>query len=228
MTAILYGVGVGPGDPEELTLKAVRVIKECDVIAIPSKSREDCVAYSIAKAAIPQIDQKEIVCISMPMTRDLEYLEQCHKEGEKALTEVLDQGKSIAFLTLGDPTVYSTYMYLHERVAKAGYETKIVSGIASFLAASAVLNQEIALRDTPIHIVPSVYGISDAMKLPGTKILMKAASRMPRVREELLLSGHDIRMVENCGMANQKVYNTVQDIPDDASYYSLIIAKEKK
>ena len=140
MKPTFYGVGVGPGDPELLTLKAVRIIEECDVLAVPGRTKEDSVAYSIALAAVPEIGQKETICIHMPMTTDEKKLKESHEKGAAQIIRLLEQGRSVAFLTLGDPTIYSTYLYLQKLVQEAGFETEIISGIASFLAAGAALN----------------------------------------------------------------------------------------
>lgn len=228
MGAIFYGVGVGPGDPELLTLKAARIINECDVLAVPGKTKEESVAYRIALAAIPEIEKKEILCVHMPMTKDETKLEESHRRGAQQIISQLSEKKSVAFLTLGDPTVYSTYLYLQGRVQAAGYETGLVSGVASFLAAAARLNTGLVERAQELHIIPSSYGIEEALKLSGTKVLMKAGKKMPLIKERLSGTGDEVFMVENCGMKDEKIYAGAEEIPEDAGYYSLIIIKEKK
>lgn len=228
MGAIFYGVGVGPGDPELLTLKAARIINECDVLAVPGKHREESVAYRIARAAVPEIEQKEVLCIHMPMTKDETKLEESHRRGAEQIACALSQKKSVAFLTLGDPTVYSTYIYLQGRVQASGYETRIISGVASFLAAAARLDIGLVEKADELHVIPSSYGIEEALALPGTKVLMKAGKKMPLVKEVLSRSADEVFMVENCGMADERVYEGSGEIPEDAGYYSLIIIKERK
>lgn len=97
MAGKLYGVGVGPGDPELLTLKALRVIGESDVIAVPGRRPRETVAYRIAAEACKDMGQKKLLGIHMPMTKDEDELEKSHEEGIKLLREQLDQGKSVAF-----------------------------------------------------------------------------------------------------------------------------------
>lgn len=226
MKAIFYGVGVGPGDPELLTLKAVRIIKECDVLAVPAKTKEDSVAYGIALAAIPEIEQKETICIHMPMTKDAKKLAESHESGAKQIVSLLEQGKPVAFLTLGDPTIYSTYLYLQKLVQEAGYETQIVSGIASFLAVGAALNMGLVEKEQQLHIIPSSYEIEDALQLHGTKVLMKAGKKMPLVKEAVAKMDADIYMVGKCGMKDERICRGAEEIPEDAGYYSLIIVKD--
>ncbi|WP_294351412.1 precorrin-2 C(20)-methyltransferase [uncultured Clostridium sp.] len=222
----LYGVGVGPGDPELLTLKAVRIIEESEVIAIPNKSIEKCVAYKIAEGAVPSIKDKEIMTIEMPMTKDKDILENSYKIATEKIISKLKEGKNIAFLTLGDPTVYSTYIYVHKRILNLGFETEIISGITSFCAAAAKINEGLVERAEELHVIPASYQVEESLKFPGTKVLMKSGKNMRKVKELLANKNLKVTMVENCGMENEKVYKKVEEINDESSYYSLIIVKE--
>ena len=139
----------------------------------------------------------------------------------------LAQGKAVAFLTLGDPTVYSTYIYLHNIVKEAGYETEIVSGVTSFCAAAARLEMDIASKAQQIHIIPASYQIEEALRLPGTKVLMKAGGKLPEVKEVLKHHPAEVTMVENCGMEQERIYYGAEQIPEDAGYYTLLFVKEE-
>ncbi|MFQ9389700.1 MAG: SAM-dependent methyltransferase [Coprococcus sp.] len=86
-----------------MTLKAVKIIRNCQVLVLPAESKEKCVAYQIVRRAIPEIEDKTTVCLVMPMTKDKDRLEKSHREGTQKVAEVLDAGKDAAFLTLGDP-----------------------------------------------------------------------------------------------------------------------------
>ena len=153
-------------------------------------------------------------------------LEENHRKGAKALEEVLDQGKDIVFLTLGDPTIYSTFSYLQKRVEDDGYETALVSGITSFCAAAARTNQPLVEWNQTLHIVPAVHRLGDTPDAEGNYVFMKSGKKMKQVKEILRETGKQVSMVENCGMETEHVYRSVDEIPDDAGYYSLIIAKE--
>lgn len=226
MSGKLYGVGVGPGDPELLTIKALRLIREADRIAVPGNDPKESVAYKIVKGVYPELDEKEIMSVPMPMTKDRDTLEKAHAEGTKAVREVLEQGMNVVFLTLGDPTVYSTYLYIHKRIQELGFETEIVSGITSFCAVAARLNISLVEKAEPLHVIPASYQIEDALNLPGTKVLMKAGKKMREVKAKIKARGSEAVMIENCGMSNEKIYRSVEKIPEDAGYYSLIIVKE--
>ena len=228
MSGCLYSVGVGPGDPELMTLKAVKIIRNCQVLVLPAESKEKCVAYQIARRAIPEIEDKTTVCLVMPMTKDKDRLEKSHREGTQKVAEVLDAGKDAAFLTLGDPTVYATSMYIHQRIAGMGYRTSIVSGVASFCAAAAKLGVSLGEKQEQIHIIPASYDVEAAMQLPGTKILMKAGKKMPVVRQCVKEHHGWTAMVENCGMAEEHLWINAEDMPEHPGYYTLVIVKDRK
>lgn len=227
MNGILYGVGVGPGDPELMTLKAVRLIEETDVIAVPGKQPKETVAYKIAAGAVPDLDKKELVPIYMPMTMDKEEQHKNHLAGANLLEEYLKNGKNVVFLTLGDPTIYSTFSYIQHIVDADGFETGLVSGIPSFCAAAARMNISLVEWNEPLHIIPAVHKLDEEMTQHGNYVLMKSASGMGQVKKLLSRSGRSVQMVENCGMPQEHIYRSLEEIPEDAGYYSLIVAKEQ-
>ena len=241
MDGKLYGIGVGPGDPEYLTIKALRLIKECDVIAVPGRSPQDTVAYKIVDGIYPEIEKKELLGIHMPMTKDKAVLKTSHEKGADRLCEELDRGKNVAFLTLGDPTLYSTYIYLHEEVKRKGYPVEIVSGIPSFCAAAAKLNMSIVMGAQQLHIIPAAYQVKEGLELSGTKVLMKAGRRLSEVKEQMeteqKLSDvkglpkdctEQVFMVENCGMEEERICRGAEQMPETAGYYTLVIVKEEE
>jgi len=227
MKGTLYGVGVGPGDPRLMTYLAVDTIKRCPVIAVPADGKGKAVAYKIASGIVEDIDAKECLNLSTPMTKDKAVLNAAYETAADTIIEQLEQGKDVACLTLGDPTIYSTYIYIHRLVKAKGYATEIVNGIPSFCAVSAKLQDSLVDRSEQLHIIPSTYDIEDGLKLPGTKVLMKAASKMPIVKETLKRNNLKGAMIENCGMPEEHIYHGVDEIPDQASYYSIIVVKEE-
>lgn len=229
MQGKLYGVGVGPGDPELLTLKALRLIKENEVIAVPGKDIRASVAYQIVKGAYEDLDKKTLIPVAMPMTKDPQVLKANHDKAADQVEDYLREGKNVLFLTLGDTTVYSTYLYVHKRILERGYEAEIVSGITSFCAVAARLNMGLVEADQPLHVIPATYKaqeMDEILKLPGTKVLMKTGKKMKQVKESIEKSGQKAVMIENCGMPSEKIYRSAEEIPEDSGYYSLIIVKE--
>lgn len=227
MYGTLYGVGVGPGDPRLMTYLAVETIERSPVIAVPAEGKGRAVCYEIASGIVRGLEKKECLRLSTPMTKDKTVLDMSYKKAAEQIMEQLRLGKDVAYLTLGDPTVYSTYIYIHRLVKEQGFHAEIVNGIPSFCAVSGRLGDSLADRSEQIHIVPATYDIEEALGLPGTKVLMKAASKMPEVKKIL----HDKKlsgaMVENCGMEGERIFQTVEEIPDDAGYYSVVVIKDR-
>ena len=228
MKGIAYGVGVGPGDPKLMTLRAIELIRENDVIAVPGKEPKESVAYKIAAAVVPEIADKELVPVYMPMIKDRALIDEEHKKGAALLKKYLDQGKNVVYITLGDPTIYCTFSYLQHYLEADGYPVELVPGISSITAAAARLNLPLTEWDEPLHVLPAVHKTDAAMDLPGTYVLMKSASHMKDVKETLRMSGKDVQAVIDCGMPTEQVYCSLEEIPDDAGYFALVIAKEPK
>ena len=217
-TGTLYGIGIGPGDPELLTLKAVRQIRECAVIAVPGKSPRDSVAYRIAVQAVPEIENKKLVAVDMPMTKNRAALDAFFQAGADMLEEYLRAGEDVAFLTLGDVTIYSTYLYLYPRIQERGYATAMINGIPSFCAAAARLNEGLAEGAEEIHIIPATYQTERSLAFPGTKVLMKAGRQMEKVKELLKGANLTVSMVENCCMEGERVCRSLEESGETPGY----------
>lgn len=220
----LWGVGVGPGDPELLTVKAVRVLREADVVIVPDASSGDKVALNIAK---DYLKEKEIRFVKTPMVRDKAVMDAAHEQAADTICALLDQGKQVAFLTLGDPAIYSTYMYIHQKVLNRGYVVEVVPGIPSFCAAAARLNQSLCLGREPLMIIPASHDQEDMMDIPGNKVFMKAGRSILELQQALADRGllENASMVENCSMETERVYPHFADLKEPSGYFSLVIVK---
>ena len=230
MKGKLYSVGIGPGDPELLTLKAVRLLKECDVVAIAEGDNGILTAKGIVNQVV-DLDKKEQLMVYMPMTKDMKKMDEAHRKGADDIEALLDQGKNVVFITLGCPTVYATCIYVHKLVLKDGYEAELVAGVTSICAVAARLNTSLCERSEPLIILPGSYKESTAfLDGPGNKVLMKSASEIGRVRDELRERGliKNSGMVERCGLPGEKVYTNLEEIDPKSSYFSVILVKEKE
>jgi len=226
----LYGLGVGPGDPELMTLKAARLIRECHVIAIPVSGREVNVAYEIARGAVSEITEKELLEIPMPMIREEQKLKESHDQAAETVIAELEKGRDIAFLTLGDPSIYSTYIYIHNRVKARGYQTEIIPGIPSFCAVAARLNEGLTEASEALHIIPASYeGLGEALALKGTKVLMKSGKSIGKVKSMLMEKADppEVKMVERCGMDGERIFRRLEDLDEEAGYFSILVVKDK-
>ncbi len=225
MKGCLYGVGVGPGDPELMTLKAVRMIKENHIIALPGAKPEETAAYQIAAAAVPELARKRLLSVYMPMTHDREEQRKWHQKGAESIEPYLKEGQNVVYLTLGDPAVYSTFFYIQRILEERGYPTQLVSGVPSFCAAAARANIPLSVWNESLHIFPAAHSRMEQLPDTGTCVFMKAGSRLKQVKEIIAQSGRDGVMVENCGMDKEQICRHLEDMPDGAGYYSLVIAR---
>lgn len=227
MKAKFYSVGTGPGDPQLITYKAVEVIKKCDIIAVPNSGAS---SNAVLKIVDEHIKGKEVVYCDMPMIRDKQKLDEYHKASAQSLAKYLDEGKSVAFLTLGDPTIYSTPMYVHQKLQAMGYDTEVISGVPSFCAVAAKLNIPLCEGGELLHIIPASYkDVEHAIEYTGNKVLMKSGKSMGKIKK-LIANTENVKAqaVECCGMENEKTHDTIDTIDENSSYFSVIVVKEKK
>ncbi|MCI9281890.1 MAG: precorrin-2 C(20)-methyltransferase [Lachnospiraceae bacterium] len=225
MSGRLYGVGVGPGDPRLMTLLAIETIESCPVIAVPGENRDHAVSYRIAEGAVAGLEKKKCLTLSTPMTKDPEILAQSYEMAAERIIEELKEGQDVAYLTLGDPTIYSTYIYIHRLVKAQGYSVEIINGIPSFCAVAARMGESLADRSEQLHIIPSSYDIEKALDYPGSKVFMKAGSKLSRVKQTLQEKDMTAVMVENCGFSNEHIYDVITAMPEKASYYTTVLVK---
>ena len=178
MNGTLYGVGVGPGDPRLMTYLAVDTIKCCPVLAVPADGKGKAVAYRIASGIVKNLDQKECLDLTTPMTKDRAVLDAAYQTAADRIIEKLEQGLDVACLTLGDPTIYSTYIYIHRLVKARGYDAKIINGIPSFCAVSAKLEDSLADRSDSSACTPSTANPRDGeWRYPAPTKVQPAVSR---------------------------------------------------
>lgn len=219
----LYGVGVGPGDPELLTLKAVRILKEADVIAMPDKGSGESTAEAIVGDFIRG---KARVSCPTPMTRDQQVLEASYCQSADTLCALLDEGKTVAFITLGDPTVYSTYVYIHRLVVERGYEAALIPGVPSFCAAAAELGVSLCQGEEKLLILPASHDVEDWLDLPVNQVYMKAGRKLGELQRTLDRHGRleKAMAVCNCGMEDQQVWPRFRDMEGDRGYFTVVLS----
>ena len=227
---VFYSVGVGPGDPELITLTAVRTLERCPVVAAPQTKNGEMLALSIAQQAV-SLEGKTVVPLHFTMSRDKAQQHAAHLAAAQALRPHLDAGRDVAMLNLGDVSIYATAAYLADILAADGYETRMVPGVTSFCAVAARLNTSLTGIDTPLHIVPGGCGaLEECLAQPGAKVLMKSGRQLPGVLAALERRGLLERsaLVSNCGLPGEQVYADLSAFPreQDAGYFATIIVKE--
>ena len=188
MTApILYGVGVGPGAPDLLTLRAQKILREAPVLALPrSNDHTPSMAWRIAKPAVGEVPGQERLFVTLPMSKDPARLRPAWDKACAAIGERLERGLSVAFVTEGDPSLFSSFIYLAREAALRwpAVRVEVVPGVSSLAAVPAAAALPLADGQERIAIVPANYGLDDltaVLRDFDTVVLMKIGSEMPNV-----------------------------------------------
>jgi len=233
----LYGVGVGPGAPDLLTLRAVNVLRAAPVIAIPRRSEFDrSVAWDIAKEAVGEVPGQERLYLEFPMTKDPTLLRPAWDRAFGKIGERLESGRSVAFITEGDPFVYSTFIYLFvEAPARwPGVNIEVVPGLSSISAVASSILVPLADGKERIAVLPATYGVEDLKKVLAefdTILLMKVSSVMPAVVQALEETGLIDRAlyISKATTKEQKIVRDVRTIRNDrCDYFSMVVVSRKE
>ncbi|MBE6990931.1 MAG: precorrin-2 C(20)-methyltransferase [Ruminococcaceae bacterium] len=223
-TGTLYSIGVGPGDPELMTRKALRLIEYCPCVAAPRTERGGSTALEIAAQAADLTD-KEVLYLDLPMQGGAEAWAESHCRCADILAKQLRQGRDVALLTLGDASLYATSSYLAE-LLRGEFPVKVVPGVPSFCAAAAALGRPLTAGKEQLHVIPVHGGWVDALDLPGTKVLMKAGRRLDGLREALAGRSADAWVAENCGMADEHLA-PLAEMPAETGYFTTVLVWDR-
>ncbi|AMK14794.1 precorrin-2 C(20)-methyltransferase [Methanobrevibacter olleyae] len=223
----LYGVSIGPGDPNLITVKAMNIISKCNYIATPHTGNGESLALSIVSKAI-DLSDKEIIKLKFPMTKDKNILAQSHKEAAESIEKILDSGNDVVMLNLGDVTIFSTFAYTMDKLLEKNYDVEVIPGVTSFCASASKLKIGLTTMDEPLHIIPATgIDIREALQLPGTKVLMKIGKSMPKLIEVLkeLKLENNVYAVQNCGLENEKLSIGLDEFDDEMGYFTIVVVK---
>jgi len=261
MTGKLYVVGIGPGDPELLTLKAVRILKDVPCIFVP-KGREEgsSLALSIVQKAL-SLEGKEIVEAYFPMVKTAPHPPKVSPSltgqagplprGEREVLQAgdldlkwdtivesvlgrIDKDIDVAFITIGDPGIYSTFFYLYDKLLERlpGLAIEIVPGISSINAAAAQAGLYLGLGNERIAILPANYmdSLEETLEKFDTVVLMKISKVFTTVRDLLVLMNRAAQAtyVVRAGMDDERVYKDISQVrEEDLNYFSLMIVRKR-
>ena len=231
MKGKLYGIGIGPGDPELLTLKAVRILKAVDVIAIPeSRKEKGSIAMGIAAKHIKK--DVETMTLTFPMVKEESVKKKFREENALRIKEKIDEGKTVAFLTLGDPMIYSTFIYILEYLKNSDVDIETVPGITSFCAIGSRLNVPITSRNENLAIIPVDKNTDFESLLEKTDnlVFMKVSADNTRLADTLKKyeKDYDFMITTKCGTPEEKISYRLDDLYDDVTYLTTMIVKRKK
>ncbi len=226
----LYGIGVGPGDPELLTLKAKRLIESNEVLANPVKKKgEASTAFGIIRPVV-DLSRVEVVDLLFGMTgNSSDYWEFGRKAGDEVIG-YLSQGKNVSLITLGDVSIYSTFMYLEQYVRGKGYDTEIVPGIPSFCGGAAKARVPLTLGDQCLAVVPSAKDnpmVAESIDRFDNVVVMKAGKSVEKIAKLLADRGYGpgcVTVVSNVGMPDE--YVGPMEEGREYGYFTTLIIKK--
>lgn len=232
MNGKLYGIGVGPGAADLLTLRAVHVLGEVDVILAAASPRND---YSTAlQTAMPHVNpDAEILRLEFPMTRDRGTLEDAWNVAARRTAEVLRSGRSAAFLTIGDPLVYSTFGYLMRTLNALApeLEVEVVPGITSFQAAAARTRTVLCEGHETLLILPGINdaeGLEQGLAFADNSVILKAYKNFPAIRAALDGAGclDSAVFASRVYLDGELISREVAELPETPPYLSLVLARK--
>ena len=215
----LIGIGVGPGDTELLTLKAERVLKSVPVVFSPKSSKEkESIALSIVKPILEKRDDyKRLMLVEpiFPMIEDKDELERIWSSASEMIAQYLDSGRDVAFITLGDTSIFSTYSYVQKKLI-GRYEIETIPGITSFTACAAAKNKALVEQNDILTIVPKIDDrLESVLEFSDGVVLMKASRNTSDLEKviEAKCTRENEKIID--GFSNEKPYLTTTIIKFD-------------
>ncbi|HHJ1296180.1 precorrin-2 C(20)-methyltransferase [Pseudomonas sp. SWRI59] len=234
----LLGLGVGPGDPELITVKALRLLREAPVVGYFVAKGKRGNAFGIIEAHLQA--EQTLLPLVYPVTTEalpapLSYeqvISDFYDEASVQVAEHLDAGRDVAVICEGDPFFYGSYMYLHDRLAQR-YEAEVIPGVCSMLGGASVLGAPLVYRNQSLSVLSGVLPAEELKRRladADAAVIMKLGRNFPKVREVLAELGLDSRAlyVERATMANQKIVPLAEVDPLSSPYFSLIIVPGEK
>ena len=225
-----YGIGVGPGDPELLTVKAIAALKKIDVLIAPkTEKKSDSVALSIAQPYLkPRV---EIIYQTFPMVKDFAEETEIFKANTEEILHELRNGRNVGFATIGDPMFYSTYIYIFKLLEPCGVKIVTIPGVPAFLAIASQIGRPLAYGNDILTIIPAtadLEAINTALDHSQASVLMKVYKNFPEVVDALQSHGmiDEAVLVSRCGLDDEKIIADVASHKQEhLNYLSTILTR---
>ena len=232
---VFYGVGVGPGDPELMTMKAVRLVQQCDLVTYLSNDNGNSMARDIAATALSDSNNpnQQEAAIVMPMCESREVANTVYDEAARLIASHLDKGEQVAFLCQGDPFLFGSFAYLYDRLAD-NYQVEIVPGISSINASAALSGKPIGLLAENIAIVSGRRPNDDilqTLKQFDNVAIMKPGRRRAELLEIIEQANRldDCCYIEYAGHENQRIVHDVRTLDAQTGpYFSLFLINKPR
>lgn len=218
----LYGVGVGPGDPELLTVKAIKVIRSADYVFVPRSKPEE---QGMAEAIVAEyLDGKKLVHLHFPMGPDNSEL---YRKTAEQIDETLQDGESGAFITIGDPAIYSTFSYVMSEAQKYRMNFVIVPGISTFNAAAAALHLPITVKDESFYLADGFVD-EEVLQRVQSVCVLKPRKENAETLEKLEKHGFEYHYIKRCSFPEEEILRNRQAIEKDRDYMTALFARKHR
>jgi precorrin-2/cobalt-factor-2 C20-methyltransferase len=234
---VLYGVGVGPGAPDLLTLRAARVLREVPVLALPrANDHAPSMAWRIVRPVVGENPGQERLFLTFPMSKDPARLRPAWDRACAEIGARLERGLSVAFVTEGDPSLFSTFIYLAREAPRRwpAVPVEVVPGVSSLCAVPAVAGVPLADGQERIAIVPANHGVddlADVLRSFDTVVLMKIGAEMPNVIAALDRTGlrHKAVYVSKATMAEQRIERDLAAVGrEHGDCFAMVVVAKKE
>ena len=229
MNGVLYGVGVGPGDPELITLKSLRLIKSTEVIAYPKLKGSKSFARNIIEEFIdlPKVE----IAIEIPMTVNRLPAQRAYNAAAQEISTHLNMGKNVVFLCEGDPFFYGSFMYMHSRLYKK-YLVEIIPGVSSMTACAAMAKKPLAARNEVLTVLPgplSKKELERRLADNNSSAIMKVGRHIKKIKSVIDRLGlmDSSLYIERASLKEQKVLKLI-DAPEVAPYFSMVLVNKEE
>ncbi|MBL4908271.1 MAG: precorrin-2 C(20)-methyltransferase [Sneathiella sp.] len=229
MTGTLYGLGIGPGDPDLITLKALKILQSTKVLAYPTLEEGDSLARSIVAPHLT--GERTEIPIRIPMTVDRKPAQDAYDVAAEELKKHLEQGQDVSVLCEGDPFFYGSFMYLFGRIAEE-YPVEVIPGVSSLTACATALQAPLSARNDILTVLPAPLETSilrSRIEAADSVAIMKVGRHFDRVRtliEEMQLMDK-AQYIERATLENQKIL-ALADVPANAApYFSMILIHKR-
>jgi len=231
----LYGIGVGPGDPELLTLKAHRLIQQCPYIAYLCSRESHSMARTIAKNSVDsnRHSKQQEIAIVMPMQKDRTQANQIYDQTAAEIAEILKQGHDVAFLCEGDPFFFGSFAYLYERL-QGEHNIQVVPGVSSVQASAAAVGRPLTILTETMAVISGRHSDQHILQTLDTfdsVVIMKPGSQRARLIALIKQSGRtqDGIYIEYTSHAEENIIRDLHQIEDGTGpYFSMILLQVKR
>lgn len=233
-TGKIYGISLGPGDPDLITLKGLKILQKSDKVYYPGSLLPNgkTTSFSLPILQHHQLDEKKLVGMFLKMSDDRTQAQATYMATFQSMLEDYDNGLTIVFVSEGDSLFYSTFAYLLEHIQHHQLDVEIIAGVPSFILGAAQHQLPLAILNEKIAIIPRVKNsqeLETTLNDFDTVVLIKIRSVLKDISPFLITSGLTIMYCERLGTSQQYITTNIEDIKNrEIPYFSLLIIKKRK